>query len=534
MNKVPSQPGNRIAGTFCVIVLLFVVAFYGVAYRIGRGQLAVPADTHRAQPYTRSFYVEAFARVPTSSSHVPQARGVVVNHHLLAPNFIARALATVASTEARTVVLISPNHFGRGQGRLTTTNQNWDTPFGLLPANASVIHALVHSQKVVLDPYPFNGEHGVTGMVAFIKHALPQATIVPILVKDTASNAEISELVAKFARVLPANTLVVGSFDFAHYVPSDLAQFQDVLASAALSGDLAVIERLNIDSQPGLQLFLRTLYAFHAPRFVQLDHTNSGDLTHSPNATDVTSYFTGYFMSGEQKAIARATVYVLGDVVFTGATRAALIQDAYTYFDASFHRTVSGSDVLLAGSTSSTAADQTRLAQLDVQVVQSNNQEVRMFPYDIRGAQIRVVQGNAATSLPTFTSTIANAKAPDIAVIATVRWPQSITNVQPAQQRYARALIDAGADLVVGYSPVPLGQESYQGKAIYYSLGTAVDIPGHTTASVGLGVTVEKNRMAVQTFGFRQHKGMPRPLGQAERDILLLKVGISPFTQIPL
>lgn len=534
MNEIPPQPGNRTAGIFCVIVLLCVAAFYGAAYRIGRSQLAVPAATHRAQPFTKSFYENAFTRTPATVERVSQARGIVVNHHLLAPQFIARSFATVASTEARTVVLLSPNHFGRGQGRLTTTNQNWDTPFGVLPANASVIHALVNSKNVTLDPYPFNGEHGITGIIAFIKHALPQASIVPILVKDSASNADIAQLVEKFVRVLPADTLVVGSFDFAHYVPSDLAQFQDVLASAALAGDLTVTERLNIDSQPGLQLFLRTLQAFDAPHFVQLEHTNSGDLTNSPNATDATSYFTGYFTSGEKRLSPRATVFMVGDLLFTNATRAALTQDVFTYFDASFHRTVSGSDVLVAGSTTSTAADQPYVAQLGVQALQSNDVAVRTLPYDIRGVQIRVVQGSAATPLPAFTTTLTNAKAPDIAVIATVRWQQSTAQVQPAQQNFARALIDAGADIVVGYSPEPLAQERYQGKSIYYSLGTVVDAPGKRTASVGLGVTVEKNTMQVQAFGFRQQGDMPRALGQAERDILLLKVGISLLTQVHL
>lgn len=534
MNEIPPQPGNRTAGIFCVIVLLCVAAFYGAAYRIGRSQLAVPAATHRAQPFTKSLYEDAFARTPATVARAPQARGVVVNHHLLAPQFIARTFATIASTEPRTVVLIGPNHFGRGQGRLITTNQNWDTPFGVLPANASVIHALVNSKNVTLDPYPFNGEHGITGIVAFIKHSLPRATIVPILVKDSTSDAEMAKLVEKFVRVLPANTLVVGSFDFAHYVPSDLAQFQDVLASAALAGDLTVTKRLNIDSRPGVSLLLRTLQAFDAPRFVQLDHTNSGDLTNSPNAIDATSYFTGYFISGETRLLPRATIFMVGDVLFTKDIRAALTQDALTYFDPSFHRSVSGSDVLLAGSTSSTAADQPYLAQLGVQALQSNDLSVRTVPYDIRGVQIRVVQGSATTSLPAFTATITNVKASDIAVIATVRWSPSTVKVQPAQQDFARALIDAGADMVVGYSPEPLAQEQYKGKTIYYSLGTVVDAPGKRSASVGLGLTVEKNAMAIQAFGFRQQGAMSKALGQAERDILLLKVGISSFTQVDL
>lgn len=54
-------------------------------------------------------------------------------------------------------------------------------------------------------------------------------------------------------------------------------------------------------------------------------------------------------------------------------------------------------------------------------------------------------------------------------------------DVHPADQAFARDIIDAGADLVLGHHPhVPRGLEVYKGKAIFYSFGNLIFGHGHT------------------------------------------------------
>ena len=54
-------------------------------------------------------------------------------------------------------------------------------------------------------------------------------------------------------------------------------------------------------------------------------------------------------------------------------------------------------------------------------------------------------------------------------------------DVHPADQAFARDIIDAGADLVLGHHPhVPRGLEVYNGKVIFYSLGNLIFGHSHT------------------------------------------------------
>jgi len=54
-------------------------------------------------------------------------------------------------------------------------------------------------------------------------------------------------------------------------------------------------------------------------------------------------------------------------------------------------------------------------------------------------------------------------------------------DVLPADQAFARDIIDAGADIVLGHHPhVPRGFEVYKGKPIFYSFGNLIFGHGHT------------------------------------------------------
>src|SRR5690606_19789727 len=187
--------------------LLLLVTF-GLGIYLGFGS---ESDQIRHQSFfsTKEFFDEAYSAADATPSK-EGAKMILVNHHLLAKDLIAEAFNTV-SNPPKTVVLISPNHFGVGQFHALTSEVNWDTPYGVLRVNQGVIHLLEKSGSVQVDPIPFNYEHGVSGIVPFIKHSFPRANVVPIIIKEKMKPDEAEKLLSVLSEVIPDNSLIVWS-----------------------------------------------------------------------------------------------------------------------------------------------------------------------------------------------------------------------------------------------------------------------------------------------------------------------------------
>src|SRR5689334_2195607 len=69
---------------------------------------------------TTDFFDQAYKNA-SSQEPTDAIAGITVNHHLLAPNLIAKAFALVATDKPITVILLSPNHFYRGNGGVITS-----------------------------------------------------------------------------------------------------------------------------------------------------------------------------------------------------------------------------------------------------------------------------------------------------------------------------------------------------------------------------------------------------------------------------
>lgn len=277
--------------SFFALIAVVVLSLF----RLHRNITSRPLPAHNSLYSQSEFYDEAYA---SARAHEPAAtaQGILVNHHLLASSFIAEAFGTIATTQPVTVVLISPNHFGVGQSSSITSEAVWETPYGTIQPDLESIHAFTSRQLAQVEEAPFDHEHGITGIVAFIKKSLPNARIVPLIVKDQLSTVEARELGEHMAKNIPANSLIVGSFDFSHYLPSRAAQFHDLLSLDAVEKfNYYTVSRLDIDSRPGLALFFRLLEERGATHFTMLEHANSAELTHLLSALETTSYITGYF-----------------------------------------------------------------------------------------------------------------------------------------------------------------------------------------------------------------------------------------------
>lgn len=276
-----------------IIILVFGAFVLGVLFAYLK-TAAVSDEVHYVSINDKEFYENAYRRL-TDLDEKFSAKTGIVNHHLLAPHLIARVLNGMATDDPITVVLISPNHFASGEGRFTTTDHDWQTPYGIVKADTGAMREL-KEKNLTLDPFPFDREHGISNIVPFIKKTFPQARIVPIMVRESTRPADIEEFSRSLARILPDDAVVIGSFDFSHGQTSVVADEHDVESLTAIRNlDFEALSDLDIDSRSGLHLLLAYVRERNTSRFTVLEQTNSSKLLKDLARTDTTSYITGFF-----------------------------------------------------------------------------------------------------------------------------------------------------------------------------------------------------------------------------------------------
>jgi AmmeMemoRadiSam system protein B len=247
------------------------------------------------------------------------ARGIIVNHHLLASSFIAETFNVVATDAPVTVLLVSPNHFDAGRGDIITSAEPWQTPYGILQPDEQLINQLTTAGIANVEESPFQQEHGVSGIVAFIKKSLPNAKVVPVIFRNRMTSRQALDAADGYYQILNADKsaryMLVGSFDFSHYLTSAAADFHDIKnLDDVASFNFADIYNLDIDSRPGLAFFLELLKDFHAQNFNLLENSNSAKLVHQ-DILETTSYIDGFFAAGDAATTSVDTVLILPSIV---------------------------------------------------------------------------------------------------------------------------------------------------------------------------------------------------------------------------
>ncbi len=242
-----------------------------------------------------SIYQDAFKAVENHPALV-LIRGALVNHHLLAASFIADTLRVARHQNIQRVIIISPNHFNAGRGWVVSTKEDWLTPSGRISTDRTAVDALVALNLVNVDETPWMQEHGIYNILPVIKNYFPRATVIPIILKNGASDEQVDELSMALRSWFDNTTLVIGSFDFSHYKTSAVAdQHDEASLKAVVSLDVTALSTLDTDSPPGLRLFLQLMRGDGSTKFTLFHHSNSAKITGRLNSTDTTSYITSVF-----------------------------------------------------------------------------------------------------------------------------------------------------------------------------------------------------------------------------------------------
>ncbi|MBI4414850.1 MAG: AmmeMemoRadiSam system protein B [Candidatus Kerfeldbacteria bacterium] len=281
-----------------IVILLGITAAILFPRRtVPTEQQTQPAQRHISAWVRDGYYDPLFAAV--DAQLVNNDRTVVaaiVNHHLFAPDLIATTLHAISGAQPSVVVLVSPNHFGIGSGAFVTSAWGWVTMSGNLAGAPELARVLEKTGRVTIDEPVFEKEHGVFNVVTFIRHYFPGAKLLPIIVREQAAEDDIDGLAVRLDGILPADALVIGSFDFSHYKKDAVAQANDAVSMRVLGQlDADHTAGLDIDSTKGLRLLLRYAQLRGATAFHLTGHFSSAERIGDPETTENTSYITGFF-----------------------------------------------------------------------------------------------------------------------------------------------------------------------------------------------------------------------------------------------
>ncbi|MDQ7830537.1 MAG: AmmeMemoRadiSam system protein B [Desulfovibrionaceae bacterium] len=139
---------------------------------------------------------------------------------------------------ADTVLLLGPNHTGRGRRLAVWPDGTWEIPGGGLTVDDGLARALLDADtRLAADPEAHQGEHSLEVVLPFLRGIHPAMRIVPMVVAEF-NPTIISDVAVSMARVLkawPVPVSIVVSSDMSHYVSHDTAKTLDALALAEIT-----------------------------------------------------------------------------------------------------------------------------------------------------------------------------------------------------------------------------------------------------------------------------------------------------------
>ena len=158
--------------------------------------------------------------------------------HIYCGEVIAQTLARVSLPP--TLILLGPNHTGRGQRLAVWPDGHWLTPLGPVPVDADLAAELLASQAgFMADTAAHSHEHSLEVLLPFLQMALPTVSIVPVAVGSgdfealqRAGKALAAILERRKAQGQPVSLIV--SSDMNHFASHERTLELDELALQAL------------------------------------------------------------------------------------------------------------------------------------------------------------------------------------------------------------------------------------------------------------------------------------------------------------
>jgi MEMO1 family protein len=130
----------------------------------------------------------------------------------------------------KTCIVLCPNHTGMGVPLSIMTKAAWQTPLGIVPADAELsAHLLQRCRMLEEDSAAHRGEHAVEVQLPFLQARCPELKLVPIVL-GTSNYDQLHSLGEALAEAITAasgSALIVASSDMNHYESDAITRVKD-------------------------------------------------------------------------------------------------------------------------------------------------------------------------------------------------------------------------------------------------------------------------------------------------------------------
>ncbi len=458
----------------------------------------------------------------------------ITPHHLAAKEFMHKIFHDVSDAvggdSIDRVILISPNHFNIGKSWVIGSEKSWETPFGMLYADAGMSSHL--KDGVFFGQDIFEREHGIRNILPFVKEYFPQAAVVPLALRDGFSDEGVDALAQRLAQLSSPHTILIVSADFSHYLDWNFSRFHDAKAKEILSRmDMDHIGLLDVDCASCLRVAMQYSRIRHADHFQFVSRSSSLELAGSNRVGEETSHITGYFssqLSQSDDALDTTRLLFSGQVTpqaMTESARRMFMGQDFNIFEQD-------------GSIVSNVFDDTSYNS-SLHVLQNyslmDDKELSSARI-IHGKRFVFVDADMRISDDASAQRVLNevSEAKQHSDFVVALWSKdkqsrgSMGNAD-AQRKQAHDLIDAGADVVIGlraqnFEPI----EIYNNKAIFSSLGynaSQCRLYNRMCAGVQLGIGFSSDAIEYVLMPIMKQKDGQIVLAKSpERDIILKKL----------
>ncbi|OIO20162.1 MAG: AmmeMemoRadiSam system protein B [Candidatus Magasanikbacteria bacterium CG_4_9_14_0_2_um_filter_41_10] len=536
-------------------------------------------------PWDIALYDSFYTRAALSPVEVTEKiKGGIVPHHLLGGYLVAQFFESLKKQHPSTIVLISPDHFSRGNSAVSTASATWNTPYGKVYADVALVKKMSTTSTITIREDVLSEEHGIYGIMPFIAKSLPQVHVIPLTLKVDMTEADITSLAQLLEDVLPKDAVIVSSVDFSHYQTSPVASFHDERTTDIIrSFNFARLDSLEIDSPPSVRLVMTLMELYGTQKVAYETSLNAAELVGDPNAQNITSYYTPYFVSGKPVETKTVSLLSVGDIMLDrsvalkmGSTGLSLVLDTLAGNEGRFFRgidIISGNlegpfvqkrietskeiafrfDPRLAPQLRSYGFNMVTLANNhmldmgragvpeteqvlkhsgidfygDAYVVSSSS----LFYKEIHGKTIAFLGFNDtfnSLNEATAIALVEEAKEQSDVVVLNIHWGVEYQESSyPRQQYLAHTFIDHGVDLIIGHHPhVVQEMEIYNNRPIFYSLGNFIfdqyfSIP--TQQELAVGTVFHDDGISLYLFPIVSEQSVLRQMTPREEDVFLAK-----------
>lgn len=135
------------------------------------------------------------------------------------------------------LVILGPNHTGRGRPYSIIVEGSWRTPLGEVKIDSQLAkEILASSENLEADEKAHSQEHSIEVQIPFLQYLTENFRFVPIILSegDLSTYREIGQAIAKVIKAKDEKTLIIASSDMTHYESQQSAERKDKQALEAI------------------------------------------------------------------------------------------------------------------------------------------------------------------------------------------------------------------------------------------------------------------------------------------------------------